>query len=124
VSRLQSSRSRARVCAGAVRLLPLCPLRRDQAATVEDNDFPLEDVPGWAYDVYSREGRAALANFIEGRTKTARWVRAHIPSLQRVAFLGGRSANACGGRPATSCGAWWTSSATARTAGTPPKSSN
>jgi hypothetical protein len=47
------------------------------------------NVPGWAYDVYSREGRAALANFIEGRTQTARWVHDHIPPRQRVAFLGG-----------------------------------
>jgi hypothetical protein len=46
-------------------------------------------VPGWAYDVYSREGRAALANFIEAQTETARWVRDHIPSRQRIAFLGG-----------------------------------
>ena len=70
----------------------LWPLRQDQTATIEDDDFPPEtmigDVPGWAYDVYSREGRAALANFIEGQAETARWVRAHIPSRQRVAFLG------------------------------------
>ena len=71
----------------------LWPLRQDQTATIEDDDSPPEvmigDVPGWAYDVYSREGRAALANFIEGRTETARWVRDHIPPRQRVAFLGG-----------------------------------
>jgi hypothetical protein len=71
----------------------LWPVRQDQTATIEDDDFPPEaligDVPGWAYDVYSREGRAALANFIEGRTETARWVRDHVPSRQRVAFLGG-----------------------------------
>jgi hypothetical protein len=71
----------------------LWPLRQEQTATAEDDDFPPEvmvgDVPGWAYDVYSREGRAVLANFIEGRTETARWVRDHIPPRQRVAFLGG-----------------------------------
>jgi hypothetical protein len=71
----------------------LWPLRQDQTATIENDDFPPEvligDVPGWAYDVYSREGRAALANFIEGRTETACWVRDHIPPRQRVAFLGG-----------------------------------
>jgi hypothetical protein len=71
----------------------LWPLRQEQTVTVEDDDFPPEvivgDVPGWAYDVYSREGRAALANFIEGRSETARWVRDHIPPRQRVAFLGG-----------------------------------
>jgi hypothetical protein len=71
----------------------LWPLRQDQTATIEDDDSPPEtmigNVPGWAYDVYSREGRAALANFIEGRTQTARWVHDHIPPRQRVAFLGG-----------------------------------
>jgi hypothetical protein len=65
---------------------------QQQTATVEDDDFPPElligDVPGWAYDLYSREGRAALAKFIQGRTETARWVRHHIPPRQRVEFLG------------------------------------
>jgi hypothetical protein len=71
----------------------LWPLRQCQAATIENDALPTEvmigDVPGWAYDVYSREGRAALANLIEGRTETARWVRDHIPPRQRIAFLGG-----------------------------------
>jgi hypothetical protein len=71
----------------------LFPQRQQQTAPVEDDEFPSEvmigGVPGWAYDLYSREGRAALAIFIEGRTETARWVRAHIPSRQRIAFLGG-----------------------------------
>jgi hypothetical protein len=71
----------------------LWPIRQQQTTTAGDDHFPPEvmigDVPGWAYDVYSREGRAALANFIEGRTETARWVRDHIPPRQRVNFLGG-----------------------------------
>jgi hypothetical protein len=71
----------------------LWPARQQQTATVEDDEFPPElmigDVPGWAYDVYSREGRAALAKFINGSTETARWVRDRIPPRQRVAFLGG-----------------------------------
>jgi hypothetical protein len=71
----------------------LWPVRQQQTAMVEDDEVPQEamigDVPGWAYDLYSREGRAALANCIEGRTETARWVRAHIPPRQRVNFLGG-----------------------------------
>jgi hypothetical protein len=71
----------------------LWPTRQQQAATVEDDEFPPDrmvgEVPAWAYDLYSREGRAALANFIEGRTETARWVRDHIPPRQRVPFLGG-----------------------------------
>ena len=71
----------------------LWPLQQDQTATIENDKLPAEviigDVPGWTYDVYSREGRAALATFIEGRTETARWVRDHIPPRQRVTFLGG-----------------------------------
>jgi hypothetical protein len=71
----------------------LWPLLQQQTATVEDDDFPPEvmigDVPGWALDIYTRPGRAALANFIEGSTETARWVGDHIPPRQRVAFLGG-----------------------------------
>jgi hypothetical protein len=71
----------------------LWPMRQQQTATIEDDEYPPEvmirQVPGWAYDLYSREGRAALANFINGQTETARWVRDHIPPRQRVNFLGG-----------------------------------
>jgi hypothetical protein len=71
----------------------LWPLRQDQTGTIENDELPAEtmigDVPGWTYDVYSREGRAVLANFIEGQTQTARWVRDHISPRQRVVFLGG-----------------------------------
>jgi len=71
----------------------LWPERQQQTATIEDDELPPEvmigGVPGWAYDVYSREGRATLANFIHGSTETAHWVRDHIPPRQRVAFLGG-----------------------------------
>ena len=71
----------------------LWPLQQQQTATVGDDEFPPEvmvgDVPGWAFDIYTRPGRAAFAKFIECRTETARWVRDHIPPRQRVAFLGG-----------------------------------
>jgi hypothetical protein len=69
------------------------PARQQQTGMVADDEFPPEltvgNVPGWTYDLYSREGRAALAKFIEGPTETARWVRDHIPPRQRIAFLGG-----------------------------------
>ena len=62
-------------------------------ATTEDDALPPEmmigDIPSWAFDVYSRDGKAALAAFIGGTTETAQWVRAHIPPRQRVTFLGG-----------------------------------
>lgn len=70
----------------------LWPVRQDEPAVIADDPSPPElmigDVPTWAYDLYSREGRAALARFINGATETARWVRAHIPPRQRVPFLG------------------------------------
>jgi hypothetical protein len=48
----------------------LWPVRQKQTATVEDDEFPSEvvigDVPGWAYDVYSREGRTTLAKLHRG----------------------------------------------------------
>jgi hypothetical protein len=71
----------------------LFPLSQQQPATTEDDDFRPEarigEVPSWAYDLYSREGRRALGVFLEGDSETARWVRAHIPPRQRVGFLGG-----------------------------------
>jgi hypothetical protein len=71
----------------------LGPVRQQEPATTEDDEFPPEimigGVPGWAYDLYSREGRRALGGFLEGDSETACWVRAHIPPRQRVSFLGG-----------------------------------
>jgi hypothetical protein len=71
----------------------LAPLRMQEPGTIEDDDLPpetmIKDVPGWTYDLYSREGQAALAWFLEGSSDTAYWVRAHIAPSQRVAFLGG-----------------------------------
>jgi hypothetical protein len=53
----------------------LCPFvsllacEQRHAARIESDELPPEvmigDVPSWAFDVYSREGRAALARFLE-----------------------------------------------------------
>jgi len=78
----------------------LCPfvsllssVRQQEPATTEDDKFPPEtmigDIPNWAFDLYSREGRRALGTYLEGNSEPARWVRAHIPPRQRIAFLGG-----------------------------------
>jgi hypothetical protein len=70
----------------------LSPHLQHERVSVEDDDTPPEimvgAIPGWCLDMYTRPGRAALAQLIEGSTQTARWVRAHIPSRQRVTFLG------------------------------------
>jgi len=79
----------------------LYPLRQTETAVVEDDEFPPEakigDVPGWVYDIYSREGRGALQEFLRGESATARRVRAHVPSPERVNFLGGVLFRAEGG---------------------------
>ena len=78
---------------------PLCPFVALLAAepgsesfTVQDDVMPPEkmigEAPGWAFDVYTREGRAALKSFLERDCETARWVRDHVPGGQRVNFLG------------------------------------
>jgi hypothetical protein len=70
----------------------LSPHLQHEPVSVEDDDTPPEimvgAIPGWCLDMYTRPGRAALAELIEGSTETARWVRAHIPPRQRIAFLG------------------------------------
>jgi hypothetical protein len=70
----------------------LHPLIQSKTAVIEDDQLPPEtligDVPSWAFDMYSREGRAALKAFLQGSSETARWFRAHIPVQGRVGFLG------------------------------------
>ena len=46
------------------------------------------DVPTWAVDLYSREGRAALARFLQTEALAARWVRRSVSPSRRVFFLG------------------------------------
>jgi hypothetical protein len=76
----------------------LCPLvallscEPRRVTQVESDELPPEvtigDVPSWALDVYSREGRAALAQFLETDAPAARWMRDRIKPARRVSFLG------------------------------------
>ena len=76
----------------------LCPLVtllscEPRAPTrIENDDLPPEimigDVPSWAIDVYSREGRAAFARFLDTDAPAARWVRGNVRPARRTAFLG------------------------------------
>jgi hypothetical protein len=76
----------------------LCPLvallacERRQAAQIENDDLPaedvIEDVPGWSLDVYTREGRAAFARLLETDAPGARWVKRNVRQARRVSFLG------------------------------------
>ena len=76
----------------------LCPLvallscEQRQAIQLESDELPPEemigDVPSWAVDLHSREGRAALARFLETDALAARWVRGSIRPARRVSLLG------------------------------------
>jgi hypothetical protein len=76
----------------------LCPLLALLAAEpreftwVDSDDLPLEemigDVRSWAVDLYSREGRAALARFLQTDAPAAQWVRRNVRPARRVSFLG------------------------------------
>jgi hypothetical protein len=70
----------------------LCPHARCEASTLQDDDMlpaiMVGEVPGWAYDMYVREGRLGLQAFLQRDCGTARWMRDHVPAGQRVNFLG------------------------------------
>jgi hypothetical protein len=77
----------------------LCPFvallwteRQRNTATIVDDSFPPEvmigNLPSWAYDMFTREGRRALQTFLQGDSTTARWVCTTIPPRQRIHFLG------------------------------------
>src|SRR5262249_45296320 len=73
-------------------MLLLYPLMPAEEATIKDDPFVPEtmvgDVPSWAYDVHTREGRGALQSFLQRTSETARWVRAHVRVDKRIKFLG------------------------------------
>jgi hypothetical protein len=76
----------------------LCPLvallacESRQAPQIENDDLPAEemigDVPAWALDVYTREGRAAFARLLQTDASAARWVQRNVRQARRVSFLG------------------------------------
>jgi hypothetical protein len=77
-------------------LCPFLPLLYDrrvgETAEVIDDDLPPEimirGIPGWAFDMFVREGRQAIRLFLAQNNATARWVNAHVPAPNRVDFLG------------------------------------
>jgi hypothetical protein len=76
----------------------LCPLvallawEPRQAAQMKSDDLPAEDmigdVPAWALDVYTREGRAAFARLLETGAPAARWVQRNVREARRISCLG------------------------------------
>lgn len=59
---------------------------------IEDDSLPPETtigpLPGWALDMFTREGKAAFSRFLDGDSGTAHWLRAHVPRGERVSLLG------------------------------------
>jgi hypothetical protein len=97
----------------------LHPLIQLETTTVEDDQLPPEmlirDVPSWAFDMYSREGRRRLCRHCckeparphggcapTFRSKGALASSAGSCSASRVAWCG----HACTGQPPTSCEGW------------------
>jgi hypothetical protein len=77
----------------------LCPLvaflsheARGDMTTASD-EFPPEtfigEIPAFCLDVFTRDGRAAFARFLQTDCQSAKWIRAHITPARRVEFLGG-----------------------------------
>ena len=70
----------------------LCPLKKQATSTIEIDPYPPEikvrNVPGWVYDIYTREGRNVYQAFVQGDTPTAQWIRQYVPQRQRISFLG------------------------------------
>jgi hypothetical protein len=70
----------------------LWPSRQAATPAIVDDEMPPEimigDVPGWALDTYTREGRRALKLFLQSGCASARWINANVPAGQRVNLLG------------------------------------
>jgi hypothetical protein len=90
----------AEVARGAYRQTgePFCtflPLLHQQfngsEAELRSDPLPEETIvggiPGWAYDKFSREGRAALDRFLRADCATANWLRLHVQPGDRKAVL-------------------------------------
>jgi hypothetical protein len=47
----------------------------------------INEVPCWAYDGFVREGRAALAGFLNRPIDTSRWIKANVPKAGQMHVL-------------------------------------
>lgn len=74
--------------------LPLLWSSFDGAETeLRDDPLPPETtvagLPGWTFDMFSREGRAVLGRFVQSDAPTANWLRLHVPPRDRLKIAGG-----------------------------------
>lgn len=65
--------------------LPACGASSDDLLPPE---IVIRGVPGWALDMFSRDGRAAMSLFLGSDSESARWVRAEVPKAQRLDVFG------------------------------------
>lgn len=81
-----------RTCEKLAPLVALLSREPHDNAYVENDDFPPEemigDLPSWAFDLYSREGRTCLANFLQTDAPSAKWMCQCVRPSRRVAFYG------------------------------------
>lgn len=65
---------------------------RDCSTEIKDDRLAatpaIGGVPLWSYDLYCREGRRALARFLDTHAATARWIKRNIAQTQQLDFLG------------------------------------
>lgn len=93
-SLVETARDNYRVTGETLGLL-LVLLWRERGETpvpTADDEFPAGAGYGlntWARDGFSHEGRRALASFLRVDCPSTRWVHQHIPSAERISFLGG-----------------------------------
>ena len=88
VAREGFRRTRAVLCA----LVALLSRETRQADQFQSDELPQEEmvegIPTWAIDIYSREGRAAVAHFLQTDALAADWVKSNVAPRNRVSFLG------------------------------------
>ena len=46
------------------------------------------DIPSWAFDMFTREGRSAIGRLLARDSAPSRWTKKHVPRDKRVEFLG------------------------------------
>ena len=65
---------------------------KPNGTAVVDDELPdavqTDSIPGWALDIYTREGRTALNRFSAGHTETAHLLRKYVAPSKRIEVLG------------------------------------
>jgi hypothetical protein len=73
--------------------LSLAILARDPVSpgTVDDAFPPVRmcgDLPGYALDMFTREGRKAIGRLLHSECQTTAWVRQHVVPANHLSFMG------------------------------------